>query len=330
VSLPIVQLAPKALIQIYRGNHSGDKVDQAAWAESEYLIHTADAADILLIFDCCFAGKLAGTLDRRAFNTKIFEFLGATASNGLARLPGKESFSRALIWALNQLADEKDGFTTSRLYSKIIDAPDFPRDEQTPTLSERRGHCLKRLVLAPLDPNDDLPSNVSPMEAQDREDSFQYSLTLQLLFPRLLSNDEMEAMCEGLKELIRTEELKAKQIIWRGLHRKGASHFELPPLAQAFAWKLLSTVRGKGRRSMLGAGNEGISVLGKRPAPTQAPTPDISEAPLEQESASESGFEDNSPAVTPTRPKRPRLKIQNLSTTTLSTRRLRSSGNNGT
>ena len=324
-------MAPESLlIQIHRGNHNGVNVDQAAWAQSEYLIHTADAADVLLIFDCCFAGKLSGTLDRRAFGTKNFEFLGATASNGLARLPGKESFSRALIWALNQLADEKDGFTTSRLYSKIIDAPDFPKHEQTPTLSERRGHCLKRLVLAPLDPNDDLPSKLSPVEGQGQEDSFQYSLTLQLLFPKLLSNTEMEVMCNGLKELIRTEELKAKQIIWRGLHRKGASHFELPPLAQAFAWRLLSAVRGKGKRAMLGAGNEEISVLGKRPAPTQAPTPDISEAPLEQESASESGFGDNSPAVTPTRPKRPRLKTQNLSTTVSSTRRLRSSGKGGT
>ena len=217
----------------------------------------ADAADILLIFDCCFAGKLAGTLDCRAFNTKIFEFLGATTSNGLTKLPGKESFSRALIWALNQLADEKDGFTTSRLYSKIIDAPDFPRDEQTPTLSERRGHYLKRLILAPLDPNDDLPSNVSSVEEQDQEDSFRYSLTLQLLFPKLLSNTEVEIMCKGLKELIRTEKLKAKQIIWRGLHRKGASHFELPPLAQAFASRWLSMNMGKRKKTLSGDENAG-------------------------------------------------------------------------
>lgn len=315
---------------IYRGNHIGDKVDQAAWAQSEYLIHTADAADVLLIFDCCFAGKLSGTLDSRAFNTKNFEFLGATASNGLARLPGKESFSRALIWALNQLADEKDGFTTSRLYSKIIDAPDFPNHEQTPTLSERRGHCLKRLVLAPLDPNDDLPSNVSPVEGQDQEDSFQYSLTLQLLFPKLLSNTEMEVMCKGLKELIRAEELKAKQIIWRGLHRKGASHFELPPLAQAFAWRWLSITKSKRKRTLSGVGNKEMPVLGKRPAPTQAPTPGSSETPLEQESASESRSGDNSQGATPTRPKRPRLKTQNLSTTTSTTRRLRSFGKGGT
>jgi hypothetical protein len=305
-------------------------VDQAAWAQSEYLIHTADAADVLLIFDCCFAGKLSGTFDRRAYNTKNFEFLGATASNGLARLPGKESFSRALIWALNQLADEKDGFTTSQLYSKIIAAPDFPDHEQTPTLSERRGHSLKRLVIAPLDPNDDLPSNVSPVETQDQEDSFQYSLTLQLLFPKLLSNIEMETMCKGLKELIRTEELKARQIIWRGLHRKGASNFELPPLAQAFAWRWLSMTRGKRKRTMSGGENKEMPVLGKRPAPTQAPTPDSSEASHEQESSPESRVRDDSQTVTPTRPKRPRLKTQNLSTTASSTRRLRSFGNGGT
>ena len=168
------------------------------------------------------------------------------------------------------------------------------------------------------------------MEGQGQEDSFQYSLTLQLLFPKLLSNTDMEAMCKGLKELIRTEELKAKQIIWRGLHRKGASHFELPPLAQAFAWRWLSITKAKRKRTLSGVGNTEMPVLGKRPAPTQAPTPGTSEAPLEQESDSESRSGDNSQGAIPTRPKRPRLKTQNLSTTTSSTRRLRSFGKGGT
>jgi hypothetical protein len=309
-------------MHVCSGNHYGD-IDQVAWSQCETLIHTADAADIFLIFDCCFAGKLSGTIDRRAFSTKIFEFLGATASNGLARLPGKESFSRALIWALHELAEEKDGFTTSRLYSKILAAPDFPRHEQTPTLSERRGHCLKRLVLAPLERNEELPLSVSSTELQDQEDSFQYSLTLQLLFPHLLTGDEMESMCKGLKELIRTEEIKAKQIIWRGLHRKGGSHFELPPLALELAYRWLALSRGKRKRSTSGGAKKEISVLGKRVAPTQPLTPALSEGHVEQEPVSESRY--TSQDDTPTKPKRPRLKTQHLSGPASLTRRLRSS-----
>jgi hypothetical protein len=212
-------------------------------------LHTCDYADVLLIFDCCFAGKLCGTLDRRSFSTRIFEFLGGTSSNGLARLPGKESFTRALIWALEELADEKDGFTTSRLYSKILIAPDFPHHEQTPVLSERRGDCLKRLVLAPLEAPPNKEQQEEPKTPPLEKFSFECSLTLQLLFPKLPNTADVEEMCNGFKELVRTGELKANQIIWRGMYRKGSSPYEIPPSARAFAFKWLSNINQKRKRS---------------------------------------------------------------------------------
>jgi hypothetical protein len=222
-----------------------------AWSQTERLIHTAEEADVLLIFDCCFAGKLSGTLDRRSPpSTRIFEFLGATTSNGLTRLPGKESFTRALIWALYELADEKEGFTTSRLYNQILMAPDFPVHEQTPVLSERRGHCLKRLVLAPLKAPPHEEQQVEELSGPSFEaSSFKYSLTLQLLFPELPSMDEMDTMCGGLKELLRMGQLKANQIIWRGMYRKGLSPYEISPSARATAFKWLSSLSQKRKRS---------------------------------------------------------------------------------
>lgn len=293
-----------------------------AWSQTESLIHTAEEADVLLIFDCCFAGKLCGTLNKRAaFDTRIFEFLGATVSNGLARLPGKESFTRALICALEELADEEDGFTTSKLYNKILDSKDFPRHEQTPVLTERRGHCLKRLVLAPLDPILDAnrpstpavgaerprfavmeptlsPNAAESSRGQQEKDTYHYSLMLQLCFPTLLNNKELEDMCSGLKQLTRTGELKAKQIIWRGMHRKGSSPYEIPHSAHAAGHAWLSRIDRKRRKSFReGARQE------ESPAPQQHPTPE-SEKAMEQDSPPESASEGRIDDERPTQTKR--------------------------
>jgi hypothetical protein len=187
------------------------------------LIHNAEFADILLIFDCCHAGKLAGTMDRRALGSRIFEFLGSTSANGTARLPGKESFTTALIWALRAFADEseEDGFTTSQLYSKILKAPNFPSEEQTPTLSERRGHCSRRLMLAPLPSDTETPTRISETDNHNQADIPLLSLNLQFLLPADLNESDVEVMSDGLLHLVKYQELKATQIIWRDLSLKG-------------------------------------------------------------------------------------------------------------
>lgn len=252
----------RKLADLHRDNNStGDRnVDQVAWNQAEQLIHTAEEADVLLIFDCCFAGKLCGMLDKRYFSQRIFEFLGATVANGYARLPGKDSFTSALIWALKELADEKDGFTTSKLYSTILKAPHFPEEDQPPVLSERRGQSLKRLVLAPvqLDTGNNGPAGSlvgareqvetpaghdgSPIELNvtlpGHQNCSAISVTLQLVFREMLTSEELKKMCDGLKELIRSGELKAEQIICRAMEPKGASAHEIPRSAKraAFTW----------------------------------------------------------------------------------------------
>jgi hypothetical protein len=320
-----VQAVP-FLIPVLRGNHRGDKiVDGVAWSQTERLIHTAEEADVLLIFDCCFAGKLCGTLDKRSsFDTRIFEFLGATVSNGLARLPGKESFTRALIWALQELAGEEDGFTTSRLYNKILSSDDFPSHEQTPVLSERRGHCLKRLVLAPLRRAPDVQQAEQPSApvfgterpafaakeptlladaadnspGQQEKDPYHFSLMLQLCFPTLLNKDELEEMCSGLKQLTRTGELKAKQIIWRGMHRKGSSPYDIPHSAHVAGHTWLSRIDRKRRKSF-----KEVIRPDEPPVPQQNPSPE-SEKLVEQDSSPESAPEGYIDDESPTKCKR--------------------------
>ena len=66
--------------------------------------------------------------------------------------PGKDSFTRALIYALKALVEKRqDGrFTTVELLNKIKEAPDFPKD-QNPMLSDReKKGSAGRIMLHPL------------------------------------------------------------------------------------------------------------------------------------------------------------------------------------
>lgn len=95
-------------------------------------------ADVLLIFDCCDAGRLARPLVRSAQPTSSFQFLGACSEDQFTKRPGRESFTAALIWALKALAQSDRPFNTPELRAKIMFHEHFPK-EQVPVLSDRRG-----------------------------------------------------------------------------------------------------------------------------------------------------------------------------------------------
>ena len=101
------------------------------WGSVEHIIYGADA-DVLLIFDCCNAGLIS-----RSGKHKRFEALAACTEDARTRIPGKHSFTSALIWALRkQHLRKKKFFPTSELLRMIADAPDFPKD-QAPMLTKR-------------------------------------------------------------------------------------------------------------------------------------------------------------------------------------------------
>ena len=117
--------------------------------------HLAEAAlqgieaDVFEIFDCCYASEFRNG----NFSERSFEFLAACSSRKITAVPGPNSFTSGLIWALTQLAKERDMFTTSELTNKIKEKPGFPFD-QDPVLKERIGNASrKRIVLAPLSIN---------------------------------------------------------------------------------------------------------------------------------------------------------------------------------
>lgn len=71
---------------------------------------------------------------------------------GVTMRPGKDSFTRALIYALEALAEERsDGrFTTVELLNKIKQAPHFPNDQNPILVDREKKFSAGRIMLHPL------------------------------------------------------------------------------------------------------------------------------------------------------------------------------------
>ena len=215
-----------------RGNGrkgTSKKLSRVLWEEVEHQLERAHA-DLLVIFDCCHAGLLANDDPRGPPPTRIFEFLGATLHNKKALGPGESSFTSALVWALEQLVHEPDGFTTSQLRAKVRKAPNFERSRQEPVWSPRgRNPSLFRLKICPLDQYPVL--NSSPLDhrlsdtvlvPEAPEENNQIYLQLQLTFDNKPSKQHISALAEGLKNIVKYQDVPLKQVRWKGLSTEDA------------------------------------------------------------------------------------------------------------
>ncbi|KAL8688863.1 MAG: hypothetical protein Q9218_005330 [Villophora microphyllina] len=174
------------------------RVNSIVWNKTEELLKPAKA-DVLEIFDCCYAGTvgLVRGVDRR------FEYLAATTSMGKTPIPGEDSFTTALIWALRRLKEIKAGgrFTTDELVREIKhNAPNFPKDQE-PILSDRhKGNRAGRIILSPL-PREGQDNDASPVEENVPDPRKKHCLTLYLDFAEKPSFDTLESFGEELNNI---------------------------------------------------------------------------------------------------------------------------------
>jgi hypothetical protein len=264
------------------------------------LIHSAHRADIFLIMDCCHAGKLLN-MRQKIFSDRIFEFLGAAGPDELTCLPGPESFTSALIWALEELAKEKEPFMTSELLAKIIVAPKFPRTNQLPCLTELGIHCPRRLILEPVT-TEVVPR--APKKSEETTSSMEYCLNLQFLLPALPTDKEIHKMCEGVKGLIKTHHLTARQILWKGLYSKDSLRTEMPRIVRE--WLLTAKVKTLERRlrtlSDAGINGDGYSARKQyEPEGHDLLTP-VSDRTLGKRSREDTALEDEDEAMSEVSP----------------------------
>ena len=202
-----------------------EHLDSVIWNKTEPLLSSTHA-DVLQIFDCCYAGNL-GPVRGPAH---VMEYLAATSANTTTKCPGDKSFTNALIWALNKFADEKRRFTTSDLLSRIDqDAPHFPR-EQHPVLIKRSESQSELIVL---DPTAGVSNSAEPVKVGSDVDSRgREVLTLKLVLETRPDAKDVRAFGNDLICLVSKKDLRVNRIMWGGIQPANQ-----PLVAAAYKWK---------------------------------------------------------------------------------------------
>ena len=136
-------------------------------------------------------------------------------------VPGKDSFTSALIQALEYLVENKPGgrFTTVELLNRIkYHSPDFAKD-QTPILSDRQYLGLRgKLMLSPLHlegPKD----RILPEEAPSTDLAKTQTVTLHFDFSERPLLENVETLGTELNRIFEEKALGVNGVRWGGLKR---------------------------------------------------------------------------------------------------------------
>jgi hypothetical protein len=190
-----------------------DELHEVIWNSAEHNIRSTKS-DVLVIFDCCHAGELEKNV-RSGFSRRAFEYLAATSAKSTTRKPGKHSFTKALIWSLQNLVEMGKSFTTQELLTKVLNAPDFPKD-QSPRLSERGSACVRRIVLAPL--NRDIAPETAKLRPEDEEEGARMDLSLRFVFNRTITKQMVKNLAMELRRVVSGDDFKARTVLWEGIN----------------------------------------------------------------------------------------------------------------
>lgn len=200
MNFPLSPVPP--LMKILRSAFKADdplaKSTGIEWLRAEPAIRYTKA-DVLLIFDCCDAGRLARPYVRGEPKS-YFQFLGACSQDETTRGPGEQSFTSALVWALEQLAEKAAPFSTAELRAKIMNYEPFPKD-QMPVLSGRR-EPLENITISVKGSKQEgmeLAPTTSEREAQMERCEH---IDLRFHFNDKVHNHHIEHTAEGLKDLL--------------------------------------------------------------------------------------------------------------------------------
>lgn len=150
---------------------------------------------------------------------RSFEYLAATEEMGFTKVPGKDSFTRALIYALEALVEERaDGrFTTVELLNKIKDAPHFPKDQNPMLINREKNYSAGRIMLHPLKGNGS-DVELSRKEAAKLDPLKGHALTLHFDFSEKPSSTYLEMLGRELNDFFERN-LGINQVRWGGMRQ---------------------------------------------------------------------------------------------------------------
>ena len=141
-------------------------------------------------------------------------------------VPGEDSFTEALIWALERLAEEKGRFTTVELLRKIkVEAPHFPKD-QMPVLSDRQEEVQAgRIMLHPLRKcqNDGLQMEKSLEQITNLDIIKRQTVTLHFDFADKPPPAHIEVLGRHLNHVFDRNNLGVNRVRWGGIRQSVAA-----------------------------------------------------------------------------------------------------------
>ena len=171
---------------------------------------------------------------------RSFEYLAATEEMGSTKVPGDDSFTRALIYALEALVKERaDGrFTTVELLNKIKDAPHFPKDQNPMFFNREKKHSAGRIMLHPLKGNGS-DVELSRREAAELDPLKGHALTLHFDFSEKPSSTYLETLGRELNDFFERN-VGINQVRWGGMRQ-----------AMAVRWAKVLQARVRKRRESM-------------------------------------------------------------------------------
>jgi hypothetical protein len=199
-------------------------VARCNWNKVEDLLKAEEVeSDVLTILDTCYSSNIAKSGREE---TRTFELLSACAINATTAAPGENSFTRALIDALNQLLDmfEDRPFTTFHLNQRIL--LDKRRHDTPSQLWFRLQNHDRHIRLAPLKK---IPQRPSPSLPQPPRGY----LTLRFaLRDESLNRQQIEYLTMNLSKAFTKKALVGlRRIDWLGIKPARTTHFGRAALA---------------------------------------------------------------------------------------------------
>ena len=224
--------------------------------------------------------------DAKVNEHRLFEFLAACGPTASTKPPGEDSFTSALIYALDKLVEERPGgrFSTIELLQVIQDeAPHFPKD-QTAMISDRLMHIPGgRIVLHPL--QEEGPINQATPEEVDP--SKLHTVTLHLDFSDKPTKVDIKNLGFEFNKVFERRRFGLNRIRWGGMQSRQATIVRTARRFLAMIWP-----PNKKRERSVSNGNVSDVMLSPVPPFTPAsmgrssdrsPTHSISPSPQVQE-----------------------------------------------
>ncbi|KAB8303958.1 hypothetical protein EYC80_005316 [Monilinia laxa] len=193
------------------------KIHEIVWNSAENIIRQT-RSDVLVIFDCCNAGEMERDIRDSDFTRRAFEYISTTQQRSTTKKPGPESFTSALIWALQEMIRCKPGkrFTTTELVEKIYNAPNIP-DCQSPRCTDRiHKGCLRRIVLVPLD--EQSTTGASNGRNMEEINETKDTLSVQFVFNTVITNRLIKDLSKYLSDLIGQGHSGTCNVLWEGMN----------------------------------------------------------------------------------------------------------------